>query len=153
MSRAEKAKQYFLNGYACSQSVALAFSDLVDIDESTLKKLTLPLGGGLGRLRLTCGAVNGIGIIIGLLFGKDECDEDNKIYVYNIIQEVVGNFIKEKETTDCKKLLENAKLEVEVKGVPEKRTEEYYKKRPCGKVVYQAAKILEDYLIEKNIIK
>ena len=105
MSRAEKAKQYFLNGYACSQSVALAFSDLVDIDESTLKKLTLPLGGGLGRLRLTCGAVNGIGIIIGLLFGKDECDEDNKIYVYNIIQEVVGNFIKEKETTDCKKLL------------------------------------------------
>ena len=58
MSRAEKAKEYFLQGYACSQAVALAFSDLLGMDEETIVKITLPFGGGLGRLRLTCGAID-----------------------------------------------------------------------------------------------
>ena len=151
MSRAEQAKQYFLDGYACSQALVLAFKDLIGVDEKTLKKLSLPLGGGLGRLRLTCGAVNGIGIVVGLIFADSVNNEENKVNVYSIIQEVVGRFIELKGTTNCKELLENAKLEVEVKGAPEARTAEYYKKRPCGDVVYTAAKVLEDYLKEKGI--
>lgn len=39
MSRAQKAKDLFMEGYACSQAVALAFLDLTDIDEVSLKKL------------------------------------------------------------------------------------------------------------------
>ena len=68
MSRAIKAKEYFLQGYACSQAVALAFSDVIGLDEETLLKITLPFGGGLGRLRLTCGAVSGMAMVVGLLF-------------------------------------------------------------------------------------
>ena len=33
MSRAIKAKEYFLQGYACSQAVALAFSDVIGLVE------------------------------------------------------------------------------------------------------------------------
>ena len=66
MSRAERAKEYFLQGYACSQAVALAFADVLEIEKDTLLKIMLPYGGGMGRLRLTCGAVSGMAAIVGL---------------------------------------------------------------------------------------
>lgn len=152
MNRYEQAEQYFKEGYTCSQSVVLAFSDLVDIKKEELLKLSLPLGGGLGRLRLTCGAVSGIALIVGLLFSSNNFDEENKLYVYSIVQELVKRFEKEKGTINCKELLEKAKLEVEIGGIAEKRNDEYYKKRPCGKIVFTAAKTLNDYLIEKGVI-
>ena len=77
MSRAESAKEYFMQGYACSQAVALAFSDLLGIDEETIAKLTLPFGGGLGRLRLTCGAVSGMALVIGAVFAEGQNSPEN----------------------------------------------------------------------------
>lgn len=153
MTRAEKAKELFMEGYACSQAVALAFVDLTDVSYTQMKKLSLPLGGGLSRLRQTCGAVNSIAIIIGLLFSKDENTQENKTDTYAIVQELVKKFEKEKGTLSCGQLLINAGVEVEIGGSPASRTESYYHHRPCEEIVYLAAKILEDYLIEKEIIK
>ena len=112
MTRAEKARELFECGYACSQAVALAFRDLTNIDEESMKKLTLPLGGGLGRLRLTCGAVTGMAVIAGLLFSKTEPSEESKIQAYSIIQELVKRFEELRGTINCKELLEKASLEV-----------------------------------------
>ena len=47
MTRAERAKGFFENGYACSQAVALAFADLTGLSEEQIAKATLPFGGGL----------------------------------------------------------------------------------------------------------
>ena len=60
MSRADIAKQNFLKGYTCAQAVLLAFSDITGADEETAMKISLPFGGGMGRMRLTCGAVSGM---------------------------------------------------------------------------------------------
>ena len=54
-----KAQSYFDEGYACSQSVLLAFADQFDLDERTAKLISSTFGGGMGRLRQTCGAVTG----------------------------------------------------------------------------------------------
>ena len=152
MSRAEKAKEYFEAGYACSQAVALAFSDLVNVSELDLAKLALPFGGGMGRLRLTCGAVSGMGIILGLLFAGEENTPENKKNVYAITQELCGKFKEENGSLICKELLEGVKIPVQIGGVAETRTSEYYKKRPCGELVYTAAHILEEYLKTENIL-
>ena len=72
MSRKERAKEYFLAGYACSQAVALAFSDVMGMEEESIIKIMLPFGGGLGRLRLTCGAVSGMAAVVGCVFAKGE---------------------------------------------------------------------------------
>lgn len=152
MTRPEYAKQLFYEGYACSQSIVLAFSDLVDCDKEQLKKISLPFGGGIGRLRLTCGAYSGMLMIISLLFSNYEDVEENKIKTYEIVQELARRFEEVHTTLNCAKLLELANLEVQYGGAPEFRNDEYYKKRPCGKIVYQAAEILEKYLIEKNVI-
>lgn len=152
MTRAEKARELFESGYACSQAVALAFVDLTQVDESSIKKLTLPLGGGLGRLRLTCGAISGMAITLGLIIGKDTNTNDNKLEMYEITRELVNRFKNVHNTIICEELLSNPNVTVEIGGNPEPRTKEYYEKRPCSLIVYNAAKVLEDYLKEQKII-
>lgn len=152
MSRAEKAKEYFQQGYACSQAVALAFSDLMHISEEEIVKLSLPFGGGLGRLRLTCGAVSGMAMVIGAIFSSEEQSAENKKEVYAIVQEVCGQFQNECGSLICAELLEGANLSVVKGGEAEARTETYYKKRPCGDIVYTAADILEKYLKDQGVL-
>ncbi len=118
MTRAEKAKDLFYQGYACSQAVVLAFSDIVDIDEKTLKKISLPFGGGIGRMRLTCGAFSGMLMIVSLIFSNYEDVEENKIKTYEIVQELAKRFEQANQTLSCEGLLEIAKIEVEKSGNP-----------------------------------
>lgn len=152
MSRAERAKEYFLQGYACSQAVALAFADVIGLEEDVIKKIMLPFGGGMGRLRLTCGAISGMAAVIGMLFAEAENTPENKKKTYAITQELCGKFKEEYGSLICAELLASAKVPVEVGGEAEPRTKEYYKKRSCGDMVAQAAKILEDYLIEQKVL-
>ena len=152
MSRAEQAKEYFSQGYACSQAVALAFADVMDCNEATIAKIMLPFGGGLGRLRLTCGAVSGMAVVIGAVFSKSENTPENKKETYAIVQDLCEKFQAENGSLICSELLQGAKVAVNVGGEAEARTEQYYKKRPCGEIVFSAAKIIEQYLQEKGII-
>ena len=147
MSRADIAKENFLKGYTCAQAVLLAFSDLTHADEETAKKISLPFGGGTGRLRLTCGSV----MVLGLLFSDTKTDPENKREVYAAVQELAARFKAENGSLICGELLTGAHLKADTAAVPEARTAEYYKKRPCPELVYSAAKILEEYLEEKGI--
>jgi C_GCAxxG_C_C family probable redox protein len=151
MSRAERAKEYFLQGYACSQAVVLAFSDAIGLEEDTIKKIMLPFGGGVGRLRLTCGAVSGMAAVIGMLFAEAANTPENKKKTYAITQEVCGIFKEKYGSLICAELLAGANVAVEVGGTAEPRTKEYYQKRSCGEMVACAAEILEKYLIAKGI--
>lgn len=148
MKRAEKAKEFFEQGYACSQAVALAFADLTGLTEEEIAKATLPFGGGLGRLRLTCGAVSGMVFAYGLICGKAENSAENKLATYEITRLLCERFTQENGSLICADLLSGNNLFVEKGGVPEVRNSEYYKKRPCPEIVYSAANILETYLTE-----
>jgi C_GCAxxG_C_C family probable redox protein len=151
-TRAERAKEFFQNGYACSQAVAMAFSDVVKIEDGVLAKIMLPFGGGFGRLRLVCGAVSGMTAIAGLIFGEENASAENKATTYEIERELCARFEKEMGSLICAELLSGANLTPSIGGSPETRTENYYKKRPCGEIVFLATKILEDYLIERGVI-
>lgn len=151
MSRAERAKELFEQGYACSQAVALAFSDVVEIDESALTKMMLPFGGGFGRLRLVCGAVSGMTAICGLIFAKAINSSENKMSVYEIERELCAKFENEFGSLICENLLSGANLKVEKGGNAETRTTEYYKKRPCSEIVKGATQILEEALKENGV--
>lgn len=146
MSRAEQAKEYFLQGYACSQAVALAFSDLLPIEKGVIAKLTLPFGGGLGRLRLTCGAISGMAFVVGYLYAKEENTPENKKNTYAIVQELCAKFKEKHGSLVCGELLANMKQPVEIGGEAAARTPDYYHKRSCGDMVETAAQILEEYI-------
>ena len=152
MSRVERAKEKFLQGYACSQAVALAFCDVMGVEEEVVSKIMLPFGGGIGRLRMTCGAISGMAAVIGMVFSKAENAPENKKTTYAIVQELCAKFKAETGSLICSELLSGMNVPVEVGGVAEARSTEYYKKRSCGEMVALAAKILEEYLQEKGMI-
>lgn len=148
MKRAERAKALFLEGYNCAQAVVLAFAEDAGLDESVAKAFSRPLGGGMGRLRQTCGAVSGAAVASGVLF-----PELTKPEAYALVQEIARRFAEKNGSFNCGELLRGAGLKTDTAPNPEKRTEEYYKKRPCPELIYDAAEILEDICIARGRLK
>ena len=54
-----KAKELFSGLYNCSQSVAAAFSDVLNKDDDDIFRLMSGFGFGMGGQRSVCGAVSG----------------------------------------------------------------------------------------------
>ena len=148
MTEKERAVELFKEGFNCSQSVFTAFSDRFGIDEDTAKKISAGLGGGLGRMREVCGAVSGAAMVIGSICSAvDGKDSDSKQQNYELVREFADRFTKRNGSIICRELL-GLDMKMENTAAPDKRTAEYYKKRPCVELVECAAKILEDLIAE-----
>ena len=147
MNHAEKAEYLFAHGCNCAQAVFTAFCDVTGLDEETAKMLSSSFGAGMGRMREVCGACSAMFMVAGLLYGKDtEKDDALKSAHYKRIQELADSFKKEHDTIICRELLKG--LKVTSTPEPEKRTEQYYKVRPCVRFVRTAAEILDRYIEE-----
>ena len=143
----EKAKQLFMEGYNCSQAVLGAFCDECGLDFETAMKMSSSFGGGMGRLREVCGAVSGMFMVAGILYGYDDPKgQSEKTLHYERIQKLAQEFQKENGSIVCRELLGLSEKKSE--PVPEMRTEQYYKKRPCPEMVKMAAEIMEQYIRE-----
>lgn len=145
--KAQRAYELFLQGYNCAQSVAGAFADEMGLPPETVMHMACGFGGGIGRLRETCGTVSGMVLAAGALrgYGGPETGEA-KTRTYAMIQELVARFRAANGSIVCRELLGLAAPE----GTPqaEARTPEYYRKRPCPRLAAEAAGILEAYLAE-----
>lgn len=143
------AKELFKKGYSCSQSIVLAFSDETGLDPEIALKVSSSFGGGMGRLREVCGAVSGMFVVAGILYGySDPLDRIAKAEHYERIQALAMKFKDKNNSIVCRELLG---LSVEKESpVPEKRNESYYKKRPCVELVEYAAEILDAYIQNKS---
>lgn len=149
---AQKAMNLFLEGYNCSQAVFLAFEDKYEMDHAMALKLSSSFGGGMGRLREVCGCVSGMFMVAGLLYGYDDVkNPEAKKEHYARIQRLAGEFEERNGSIVCRELLGLGKGKDS--PIPEKRTEEYYKKRPCKEQVGMAAAIMEAYIEEQEIKK
>ena len=145
----KKAGELFRQGYNCAQSVFCAFTDEVGMDFDTALKLSSSFGGGMGRLREVCGAVSAMFMIAGLKYGYTTPNNDTiKAEHYERIQKLAEEFKKKNKTIICRELLG---LDVKQDSpIPEKRTEQYYKSRPCEKLVMEAAEIISNYIISEK---
>ncbi len=145
-NHAERAARLFREGCNCAQSVFLAFSDLTKMDRNTAIRVSASFGGGMGRLREVCGGVSGAIMALGMICAPlDPADQDAKAEHYRRVQEVARRFREKNDTLICRELLGNM---AGSGHVPEVRTEEYYKKRPCERFVYDGAAALEEVLKE-----
>ena len=145
MNRKEQVMSNFTQGYNCAQSVALAFADLTGVQREELARLCSSFGGGMGRLREVCGAVSGMFMIAGLLYGYDQPETgEPKAEHYARIQELARQFEAEYGTIICRELLGSGTKRDD--PTPEQRTEEYYRKRPCKEIVGHAAELLERFI-------
>lgn len=144
------AMELFKQGYNCSQSVFGAFCEECGMDFETALKLSSSFGGGMGRLREVCGAVSGMFMVAGMKYGyTDPEDSTSKAEHYKRIQELAEQFKEKNGSLVCRDLLG---LSVQSESyIPEKRTAEYYKKRPCAEIVGDAAEIIYEFIKSKNI--
>lgn len=149
MTEKEIASQLFLEGYNCSQSVFTAFCHRFNMDEETALKISAGLGGGVGRMREVCGAVSGAAMVIGSICAATQGDDsESKKRNYELVREFADRFTAVHKSVVCRDLLRLG-VQMENSAEPESRTAEYYKKRPCLKVVEDAAEILME-LIKEN---
>ena len=93
--RVAKAVALFREGYNCSQSVVTAFADLYGFTREQALHMSASFGGGIGRMRETCGAACGMFLLAGLekcaVEGKDR---ESKAANYALVQELAEEFKK-----------------------------------------------------------
>lgn len=143
MDHGEKAAELFLRGYNCAQSLAVAFSDVTGLDEAVSAKMASSFGGGMGRLREVCGAVSGMFLVLGLLYGYDTPgDNAGKKRLYAEVQELAAQFRQQTGSILCREILKNPPSDPN----PSPRTAEYYKTRPCARMVLVAAQLMDGFI-------
>ena len=150
--RAAKAGGLFKQGYNCSQSVAGAWADIYNVDTEMVMKLATSFGAGIGRMRETCGAACGMFILAGLETGcTDPTNPSGKSNNYKVIQELAASFKEINGSINCGELLGLREIKEEkITHIPQERTPEYYKKRPCVEMVESAARIYGKFLAARQ---
>lgn len=164
-----QAVAYFKQGYNCSQSVAMTFADLYGISVPMMARISASFGGGIGRMRETCGSACAMFMLAGLEVTNVEdrpeslAPESNpypnaelKKKDYEVVQRLAADFKEQTGSTLCRELLglnkqraDGTLPEIQITATPEARTDEYYRKRPCIRMVETAVRIYIHYLMEK----
>ena len=142
MNRGAYAAELFETGYNCAQAVAVAFCDVTGLEEKQAAAMASSFGGGMGRMREVCGAVSGMLLVAGILYGYDTPgDDESKKAHYQRVQDMAARFRQEAGSIICREILKNPPSDPS----PTPRSQEFYQMRPCTRMVYCAAEILEQY--------
>ncbi len=148
MTKADRAEELFKSGYNCAQAVIGAFAEDLGLDFNTAMKISEGFGGGMGRMRLTCGAVSGMFMTVGMNISRGEAgDLKTRETVYGTVQKMAREFEEKNGSIICGDLLGLNKPH-DNGAKPTERTAEFYKKRPCVGCVRDCAEIAEKYLKE-----
>lgn len=146
MTKGDKAKELFEQGFNCAQAVFGAFADDLGIDFDLAVKISSSFGGGMGRLREVCGTVSGMFLVLSMKYGYDDPKaNDEKKALYKDVQALAEEFKRENGSIICRDLL-GLSIKGADKPVPEERTEKYYKKRPCSELCRYAADLVEEFI-------
>ncbi|MBR3653692.1 MAG: C_GCAxxG_C_C family protein [Bacteroidales bacterium] len=150
--RGERARNFFLEGYNCCQSVLLAFADVLAVnglaDADTLKRIGSGFGGGFARMREVCGSFSACTMLAGFIRPAPTSDREERKANYALVQEMAADFRERNGgSIVCREL-----LGLQGRGAegpqPSARTEEFYRKRPCGEIIRRAAVIAAEKMKE-----
>jgi C_GCAxxG_C_C family probable redox protein len=106
MSRSDAAADDFKKGFSCSQAVLAALSGPLGLDRERALKISQSFGGGMARLGLTCGAVTGALMAIGLKYGRTRAeDEGAREKTYALVRDFIGQFKARHGSIVCNDLI------------------------------------------------
>jgi len=131
----ESAVDMFLEGFSCSQAVLAAFFETCDIDRETATKIADGFGGGMARTGLTCGAVTGAVMVIGLRHGRKKA--------LDTVREFMQRFAHRNGSIACRDLI-GCDISTE-EGYAHALTENLFH-TVCPNYVGDTAEILEELL-------
>ena len=144
MKRSEAAKSSLKKGFSCSQAVLSAFCGDFDLDHSKALKLAAGFGGGMGRMALTCGAVTGAFMVLGLKHGGTVAEDlEAKERTRQSVVEFVQRFKSLNGSITCKDLL---RCDLSTSEGYDHAKKSGLIRILCPKFVGDAAEILEEIL-------
>ena len=143
--RIQLAVDQFMSGFNCAQSVVSAFADQYGFTREQALHMSASFGAGIGRMRLTCGAVCGMLQLAGLehcaLEGNDRKAKSEN---YALVQRLADEFRRRNGSITCRELLGLRKEQRSAEA--SERTPEYYATRPCARMIESAARIWVEHL-------
>ena len=148
--RVKKGIELFKEGYNCSQAVTMTFADWYNVPAGLMARISASFGGGIGRMRETCGTASGMFMLAGLEVASEKADKVIKAKKYETVQRLAADFKKETGSIICRDLPKGYIKDASTAPKPDERTDEYYKKRPCVRMVELAIRIYMNYLREKE---
>ena len=126
----------------------LAYADILALTPEQAAMISVGFGGGMGRLRLHCGAFSAAVMLAGVMEGEDGAKKEHRPETYARVQEIHRQFLERNGTISCAELL--GKAGVPEDPTPEERTPEYYAKRPCARIIASACEMIDGMLAEKE---
>ncbi len=131
---AEKARDYFILGYHCSESMIKAFNEEYNLKFTPkMIRMATGLGGGLGKAKCSCGVLTTGAIILSSFYGRVDLRKDDTL-AFDLSKELHDRFKEKFKVTCCRGLTKNIKW-----GHPDHVEN-------CSKYVYEASIILKDIL-------
>ncbi len=136
------AREYYIKGFGCAESILHAFNDLgiINVPETLLKAST-GFGTGLGGKGATCGAITGPTMAVGLKYGRLKPEESAET-TYKKTKKIVETYEQKYKTTECARVTsvwrERGKF-----NTPERR-------KFCGAIVRYMAREAEKILSKKD---
>jgi C_GCAxxG_C_C family probable redox protein len=99
----ERARELFAaEGYNCAMAVMSALAEMDGVDPLQHLAPAAPFGAGTARAGLTCGALTGAVMALGLLKGpKDYTNREAKEEAYRLSAPVVDAFVKRMGSALC----------------------------------------------------
>lgn len=144
MNRSETAKDLFLSGYNCAQSVLLSFADDLKFSKELAQKMASGFGGGMGKTQETCGAVTGAIMVLGMLKGEEVNNNDElKAAAYGAVKDLTRDFVEEYNTTKCRDLIA---CDLNTPEGAAKFKEDKIMENLCAGCVEKAVQIVEDLI-------
>lgn len=142
MNNVERTADLLSTGLNCSQAILTAFGQSYGLDAEMAANLGRPLGGGMGHMARTCGAVTGAVLVLGL--AKDNQDEGEARKVsHSCVQDLFRRFEALHGTTECKELLG---VDMSTEEGLKKVQEEKLVRKVCPRFVRDTAGILDELL-------
>ncbi len=146
----QRGIELFKQGYNCTQSTVLAFAPYYNLPEPLIAKLTCGQGAGMGRMREQCGTASGIFLLVGMETASSEPSLEARAETYAAVQELAARFKAEAGSLICRELLKGHVKEIQTSPMPEARTDDYYRRRPCVGMVEMALRIYAQWLEERQ---
>jgi C_GCAxxG_C_C family probable redox protein len=136
------AEETYHNGFNCAQSVLTAYSGKYHMDDKTAKMISCGFGGGCARQSLTCGAVTGAFMVIGLKYGKAEKEEvEARDITYKKVNEFSTKFKSMHNSINCGELLG---IDLATEKGRAYFKENLFSEKKCSNFIKDACNILDE---------
>ncbi len=145
---ARDAEAMFKKGFGCAQAVLTCCGRSFGLPEETAKRIASAFGGGMGMMGLTCGAVTGAFMAIGLKHAQtDAADNGPAGRAARLAREFARRFKRLHGSICCNELLG---LDISTPaGVQKAVSEGYFAAARCPVYTRDAAALLEHLLADE----